>query len=191
MRLRHLAALTGLSACSAPSDPPAPQPTETAAPIAPPPAPPLAGSAGLHGEVSPLTSDVSGLNIRVTDYGTVIDLPADALFEFDKADLTPGAAVQLAKTAELIGKAPPGPIQIVGHTDSKGDDAYNLRLSEARAKTVAAWFGQQPGVRQRAYQVSGKGEIAPVAPNETLTGKDDPAGRAKNRRVEVVLPKAP
>lgn len=164
------------------SEPPAaPAPTPAAAPATPP--------GGMTGTVSNLTGDISGLNIRVTDMGTIIDLAADALFEFDKADLTPAAEAQLQKAAALIRKAPPGGIQVIGHTDAKGDDAYNQRLSEARARTVADWFARQVGVRQRDFAVSGKGETAPIAPNQTATGADDPAGRAKNRRVEVILPR--
>lgn len=144
---------------------------------------------GMTGTVSDLKGDVSGLNIRVTDMGTVIDLAADALFEFDKATLTPDAEAQLRKVAELIRAAPHGAIQVIGHTDAKGDDAYNQRLSDARARTVADWFGQQVGVRQRDFTVSGKGETAPIAPNQAAGGQDDPAGRAKNRRVEVILPR--
>ena len=179
-----------LAACApaADSEPPpaseapaAPAPTAAAAPANPP--------GGMTGTVSNLTGDISGLNIRVTDMGTIIDLAADALFEFDKADLTPAAEAQLQKAAALIRKAPPGGIQVIGHTDAKGDDAYNQRLSEARARTVADWFGEQVGVRQRDFAVSGKGETAPIAPNETATGADDPAGRTKNRRVEVILPR--
>jgi outer membrane protein OmpA-like peptidoglycan-associated protein len=164
------------------SEPPAaPAPTPAAAPANPP--------GGMTGTVSNLTGDVSGLNVRVTDMGTIIDLAADALFEFDKADLTPAAEAQLQKAAALIRKAPPGGIQVIGHTDAKGDDAYNQRLSEARARTVADWFARQVGVRQRDFAVSGKGETAHIAPNETATGADDPAGRTKNRRVEVILPR--
>lgn len=148
-----------------------------------------AAQGNLTGQVSSLSSAVSGLNVRVTDTATIVDLPADTLFAFDKADLTPDATVQLGKAAELIRAAPPGAIRVVGHTDSKGDDAYNQRLSEARARAVADWFGQQVGVRQRAFDVTGMGEGAPIAPNETADGKDDPAGRAKNRRVELIIPK--
>lgn len=148
-----------------------------------------AGS-GLTAQVSDLNADISALNTRVTDMGLVIDLPADALFEYDKAELTPAAETELRKAAELIRASPPGPIQVIGHTDSHGDDAYNQTLSEARAKTVADWFGQQVGVRQRQFAVSGKGEAAPIAPNAGAGGKDDPAGRAKNRRVEVIVPRA-
>lgn len=146
-------------------------------------------ASAMTGTVSDLKGDVSGLNIRVTDTATIVDLPADALFEFDKADLTPGAEAELQKAAELIRKAPPGAIEVIGHSDAKGDDAYNLRLSEKRARTVADWFAGQVGVRQRTFRVSGKGETAPIAANQTADGKDDAAGRARNRRVEVVLPR--
>lgn len=148
------------------------------------------GGGGLTAQVSSLTADVSGLDTRITDMGLIIDLPADALFEFDKAELTPAAQVELNKAAEVIRRSPPGAIQVIGHTDAKGDDAYNQKLSEARARTVADWFGQQVGVRQRQFQVSGKGETAPIAPNAAADGRDDPAGRAKNRRVEVIVPNA-
>lgn len=146
-----------------------------------------AGS-GLTAQVSDLNADISALNTRVTDMGLVIDLPADALFEYDKAELTPAAETELRKAAELIRQSPRGSIQVIGHTDSHGDNAYNQRLSEARAKTVADWFGQQVGVRQRRFEVSGKGESNPIAPNSDANGNDDPAGRTKNRRVEVIVP---
>lgn len=160
-------------------------------------APPAGGSgadgaatrSAMTGTVSDLKGDVSGLNIRVTDTATIVDLPADALFEFDRADLTPGAEAELRKAAELIRKAPPGAIDVIGHTDASGDDAYNQRLSEKRSRSVADWFAQQVGVRQRAFRVSGKGETDPIAPNRTADGEDDAAGRARNRRVEVILPR--
>jgi outer membrane protein OmpA-like peptidoglycan-associated protein len=160
---------------------------EATAPLRPHPTP--GPGSNLTGQVSALASGVGGLDIRVTDTGTIIDLPADALFDFDKATLTPGATEQLEKSAQMIRSAPAGAIRIVGHTDSKGDDAYNQKLSEARAQTVADWFARQVGVRQREFQVSGMGERAPIAPDQTPDGQDNPTGRAKNRRVEVVLPK--
>lgn len=182
----------GLVACTPAAEneqPPAGNTTLTGpAPAAIPPAP-ANTAGGMTGAISSLTGDVSGLSVRVTDMGTIIDLAADALFEFDQAELTPEAEAQLQKAAALIRKAPPGDIQVIGHTDAKGDDAYNQRLSEARARTVADWFAGQVGVRQRGFVVSGKGEAAFIAPNETVTGADDPGGRARNRRVEVILPR--
>ena len=147
------------------------------------------GASSLTGQVSPLNSAVSGLSIRITDAGTVIDLPSDALFAFNSAELTQGATDQLRKSAEAIRSAPAGPLKVIGHTDSKGDDEFNMKLSEARAAAVAGWLRQQVGVSQRTIEVSGMGESAPIAPNETASGADDPAGRARNRRVEVVIPR--
>lgn len=160
------------------ADPPPPPPRDT---------PATPASPGLSATVSTLSAAKSDLDVRVTAFGTVIDLPADALFDYDQATLTPAAERELRKAAELIRRSPPGPIEVIGHTDSNGTTPYNQALSTARARTVAGWFGGQVGIRQRTFQVSGKGETAPIAPNETPTGSDDPQGRAKNRRVEVVI----
>lgn len=177
-----------LAACS--QQEPAPSPVGGETSTAPPAATQADRKAStLTGTISPLNSGISGLNLRVTDTGTIIDLAADTLFEFDRADLAPGATEQLEKSAQMIRAAPPGPIAIVGHTDSKGDDSYNQRLSEARARTVADWFSRQVGARHRQFDVSGLGETAPIAPEQTADGQDDPSGRAKNRRVEVILSK--
>ncbi len=144
--------------------------------------------AKLRGGVCDLSGSNSELPTRVTDIGTVIDLPSDALFEYYGAVLTTAAEDQLRKAAELTRAAPAGEVAIIGHTDSHGDEVYNQRLSKARARAVAAWFMQQPGVRQRPFAISGKGETDPIAPNATPAGADDPSGRAKNRGVVVVIP---
>lgn len=194
IRIALPAMLMLAAGCSA--EPQSEQPVANAVAATTPPtrvsaAPPAAAAGnGLRATVSDLTGTVSGLNTRMTEMGLVIDLPADALFEYDKADLTPAAEAELRKAAELIRRSPPGAISIVGHTDGKGNDAYNQRLSEARADAVADWFRQQVGVRARAFAVSGKGESAPIAPNAQADGRDDPAGRARNRRVEVIVPAA-
>ncbi|RYG30733.1 MAG: OmpA family protein [Burkholderiales bacterium] len=143
---------------------------------------------GMRASVSDLTGAVSGLKTRVTDMALIIDLPADALFDYDKATLTPAAESQLLKAADVIRRSPPGSIQVVGHTDNHGGDDYNIRLSEARAAAVVGWLKQQVGIRQRTVNIVGKGEAEPVAPNTRADGSDDPAGRAKNRRVELVVP---
>lgn len=152
-------------------------------------APSTAAGNALTGSVSSLKGDISGLKVRMTDTRTIIDLPADTLFEFDRADLTPAATANLAKVAELVRQAPAGTIEIVGHTDAKGDDAYNLKLSEQRAQAVTGWMREQVGVRQRQFLAIGKGETEPVAANPAPDGKDDPAARAKNRRVVVSIPR--
>lgn len=161
----------------------------TSARTAPAPAAPSGGVGGLQAKVSSLSANTSGFSVRITDTSTIVDLASDALFAFDSAKLSTEATSSLAKTADLIRAGSTGDIAIVGHTDAKGDDAYNQRLSEQRAQAVANWMMGQVGVRLRSFAVSGQGEASPVAPNAKPDGSDDPSGREKNRRVEVVIPK--
>ncbi len=156
---------------------------------APATVPTTRANTNLRAAVSPLSGSTSGLNVRVTDLATIVALPTDALFAFDSAELGPDSVAGLRSTAELIRAGGPGTIEIVGHTDAKGTDDYNVRLSQARAQAVADWMSEQVGVRLRAFEVAGRGETSPVAPNTGTDGGDDPAGRARNRRVEVVIPK--
>ena len=111
---------------------------------------------------------------------------ADALFEFDKATLTPDAEETLKALALLLIEAPKHPATVEGHTDAKGTDAYNQTLSEKRAQTVKDWLAAR-GVVAITAPIKGWGEQRPVAPNTKPDGSDDPEGRQKNRRVEVVL----
>jgi outer membrane protein OmpA-like peptidoglycan-associated protein len=112
---------------------------------------------------------------------------ADALFEFDKATLTPDAEETLTALVPLLVKAGiHHPATIEGHTDGKGSDAYNQILSVKRARTVKEWLVAR-GVVAATTPIQGWGKQRPVAPNAKPDGSDDPAGRQKNRRVEVVL----
>ena len=111
---------------------------------------------------------------------------ADALFEFDKATLTPDAEETLTVLVPLLAKAGKHPVSVEGHTDAKGSDAYNQTLSEKRAGAVKDWLVAHNAV-PAATTAKGWGEQRPVASNTRPDGSDDPAGRQKNRRVEVVL----
>ncbi len=117
-----------------------------------------------------------------------VDLPADVLFDFDQATLRPDAAAPLDKAAELIKSYAQAPLQVVGHTDSKGTDAYNDDLSLRRAHTVAQALQQRTA---RLPQALGRGEREPVAPNATPDGRDDPQGRQRNRRVQILIGAVP
>ena len=119
---------------------------------------------------------------------TTVTVQADVLFAFDKADLTAAARAKLAAVAsELRNRRASGSVTVGGHADSRGDDRYNQVLSERRARAVAAAL--QPLVRD--LQVSlipqGFGDTRPVAPNTKADGSDNPAGRARNRRVTVTF----
>lgn len=111
---------------------------------------------------------------------------ADALFEFDKATLTPDAEETLDALVPLLVKAGKHPASIEGHTDAKGADDYNQTLSEKRARTVKDWLVAKGAVAS-STPIQGWGERKPVAPNTKPDGSDDPQGRQKNRRVEVIL----
>ncbi|MFL0588333.1 OmpA family protein [Sphingomonas olei] len=122
-----------------------------------------------------------------SDRGTVVSLAGDVTFDFDKATIQAGARTTLDRLAALIQAQPAGQITIEGHTDAKGDDAYNKRLSELRAEAVKTYLVEK-GVTADRLQTIGLGELRPVAPNVNADGSDDETGRQRNRRVEVILP---
>ena len=110
-----------------------------------------------------------------------LTLGADAYFDFDKATLKPAGRAKLDKLAtDLRRVSSVSSILVVGHTDSKGTDAYNQTLSQNRANSVAGYLGSR-GVASSRMIVSGAGETRPVASNDTESG------RAQNRRVEITL----
>ena len=111
---------------------------------------------------------------------------ADALFDFDKADLRAEAEETLAAAGPEIKKLGSKPARVEGHTDAIGSDAYNIKLSQARATTVRDWLAAH-GTIPGTTPIRGFGKTKPVAPNKTADGKDDPQGRQRNRRVEVVF----
>lgn len=114
----------------------------------------------------------------------------DALFDFDKSSLRPDAEETLLAAGPEIAKLGGKPARIEGHTDALGSDAYNLKLSEARATTVRDWLAKR-GIITANTGIKGIGKAVPVAPNTTADGKDNPEGRQKNRRVEVVFSTCP
>jgi OOP family OmpA-OmpF porin len=101
-------------------------------------------------------------------------------FDTDKADLKPESAPSLAEIAKLLKAEPNLKVYIVGHTDNVGVFDYNMSLSQRRAKSVVDQLVQSYGISPDRLKPAGAGMIAPVASN------DDEAGRAKNRRVEIV-----
>ncbi len=115
-----------------------------------------------------------------------VSVVADALFDFDKSVLRPDAVETLAALGPEIAKAGRHPVVVEGHTDNIGTDAYNLRLSEQRARTVRDWLARQ-GVIPADTPIKGYGKTRPVAPNQMPDARDNPEGRQKNRRVEVAI----
>lgn len=114
---------------------------------------------------------------------------ADALFAFDEDRLSAQAEGTLGALGPQLAKEK-GAVTVEGHTDAKGSDAYNQSLSERRARAVRDWLAAHHHVAAATPAV-GYGEVHPVAPNAKPDGSDDPEGRAKNRRVEVVIATCP
>ena len=77
-------------------------------------------------------------------------------------------------------------LKIDGHTDSRGTNVYNQSLSERRCRAAAEYMLLK-GLAPERIIMRGYSEDVPIAPNETPSNEDDPAGRAKNRRVEFKL----
>lgn len=104
----------------------------------------------------------------------------DVLFEFDSARLTTADKLRLDKIAtRLKAEAPSARLSVTGHTDSRGSDAYNQKLSERRAHSVTDYLVESGIARSSFVSVQGAGETQPVADNNTADG------RAMNRRVEI------
>lgn len=143
----------------------------------------------LTSEVSDLAGLISDLNARITEREIIIDLPADVLFDFDKAEVRSDAVPTLKKLAHLIKLSGDGVIQVNGYTDSLGSDLYNKTLSERRAASVVRWLTANTGIDAARFQAQGFGESSPIAMNTKPDGSDNPEGRQKNRRVEVIIPR--
>jgi outer membrane protein OmpA-like peptidoglycan-associated protein len=119
------------------------------------------------------------LKAKQTDRGFELTLN-DVLFEFDKANLKPGATRSLTNVAEFLRENPERQITIEGYTDNVGSDAYNRDLSQRRADSVRDFLIQN-GISADRITARGFGEEYPVASNDTQ------AGRQQNRRVEIII----
>ena len=116
----------------------------------------------------PVTIDLKGVN-----------------FDFDKSTLRPDAVAILNEAIQVLVKYPDLKVEVAGHTDSIGTDAYNQKLSERRAKAVYDYLTSNGVNAARLIGPNGYGESHPIAPNTNPDGSDNPEGRAQNRRTEL------
>jgi outer membrane protein OmpA-like peptidoglycan-associated protein len=137
--------------------------------------------------VNDIGGTVQDLQVKELGDEVQIELNADVLFDFDKSDVLPKAEDTLHKAAAIIKQRSKGKVFIAGHTDSKGDDAYNQKLSEKRANSVRDWLRKNGGLGSTLFETKGYGAKQPIAPNQKPDGSDDPEGRQKNRRVEITI----
>ncbi|MGN7839306.1 OmpA family protein [Stenotrophomonas sp. 22385] len=106
-------------------------------------------------------------------------------FDFDKSTLRPDAVAILSEASQILSRYPDLKVEVAGHTDSKGTDEYNQKLSERRATAVYDYLTKNGVAASRLVGPIGYGESRPIAPNTNPDGSDNPEGRAKNRRTEL------
>ncbi len=135
-------------------------------------------SARLTGKLRTLGAKQVGTEIRIS-------LSGDVLFVFDKWNIKKDAEKRLLQMSDAIKELNPEKVIIEGHTDSKGAEDYNLKLSQKRAEAVREWFISKGGLKNITFRTKGYGEARPVASNTNPDGSDNPEARAKNRRVEI------
>jgi outer membrane protein OmpA-like peptidoglycan-associated protein len=127
-----------------------------------------------------IEQSVPGAEVIPAGEGIIVKFDSGILFGFDQSALTQNAMQNIDNLAASLIKYPNTDIMVIGHTDAVGSDAYNLKLSRERAEAVRA-YAISKGVDANRLKTVGKGESEPIASNDT----DD--GKAKNRRVEIVI----
>ena len=122
----------------------------------------------------------TGVDVARKGDNITLNMPGNVTFAFNSANIDPQFYPVLNDVAAVLREYNQTVVEVAGHTDSVGTDAYNQELSVRRANSVAAYL-QSHGVIQQRLITVGAGESRPVASNDTE------AGRAQNRRVEITL----
>lgn len=136
-------------------------------------------AADAQAKAEELARQLAELQAKPTERGMVLTM-GDVLFDYNKADVKAGGMRVINKLAKFLEKYPERTIQIEGHTDSTGSDAYNLGLSERRAESVKRALMYE-GIKRDRMTTIGYGEQFPIASNTTSSG------RQQNRRVEIII----
>lgn len=124
--------------------------------------------------------DRTGVSVTRIGDNITLNMPGNVTFATDSSDLNAGFYDVLNSVALVLDEYDQTVIEVAGHTDSTGSDAYNQQLSERRASSVASYLATRNLNRERMIEI-GMGEQRPVAPNDTA------GGRQQNRRVELTL----
>ncbi|WP_417619126.1 OmpA family protein [Parasphingorhabdus sp.] len=129
-----------------------------------------------------LREQTAGTGIDVTREGDnlILNMPSNVTFAVDSAAIDPAFQTTLGSVANTLSRYEKSYVDVLGHTDSTGSDAYNQSLSERRAESVANFLANS-GVQRARLATKGYGESQPIASNATE------AGRAANRRVEIKI----
>jgi outer membrane protein OmpA-like peptidoglycan-associated protein len=129
-----------------------------------------------------LRAELEGTGVSVTRIGDniTLNMPGNVTFATDSSDLSPAFFDVLNSVGKVLGEYEQTVVEVAGHTDSTGSEAYNQSLSERRAGSVATYLRSQGVMSQRLITL-GMGELRPVADNGTA------GGRQANRRVEITM----
>jgi len=129
-----------------------------------------------------LRAELQGSGVSVTRIGDniTLNMPGNITFATDSSDLSPAFFDVLTSVSKVMQEFDKTVVEVAGHTDSTGSDAYNQSLSERRANSVSRYL-QSQGINSQRLITVGMGESRPVADNST------PAGRQANRRVEITM----
>ncbi len=131
-----------------------------------------------------MEEEMDGVTIQRVEEGIAVSFDSGLLFNYDSSTLRPEAQLNLGKLSKILSRDEDTILLIVGHTDSSGDENYNMSLSERRAQSAANFMINEGLVRERV-QTRGRGELEPIGDNLTQ------AGRQENRRVEVAIYASP
>jgi len=123
---------------------------------------------------------VDGAEVVKAGEGIIVKFDSGILFGFDQTALQPEAKTNITNLVKSLNENPDTDILVIGHTDNKGTDQYNQGLSERRAEAVKNYAVSQ-GLASGRVKTEGKSFHEPIADNDTEDG------RAKNRRVEIVI----
>lgn len=127
-----------------------------------------------------LKQEIPGARVERVGEGIQVTFDSGILFDYDSSSLRPEARKNLESLANSLDEYPNTDLLIVGHTDARGSDQYNERLSEQRASSAARYLSSL-GVSTGRLDAQGRGEYEPVAENESDWG------RQQNRRVEIAI----
>jgi outer membrane protein OmpA-like peptidoglycan-associated protein len=127
-----------------------------------------------------LAEDIPDADVQRIGEGIAVTFDSGILFDFDSSALRSEARENLGNLAASLAEYPESEVLIVGHTDATGSEEYNQGLSERRAGSARNFLVQQ-GVAATRIDAQGRGEMEPIASNETE------AGQQENRRVEVAI----
>ena len=129
-----------------------------------------------------LRAELEGTGVSVARNGDniTLNMPGNVTFATNSSDLSPAFFNVLNSVGKVLAEYEQTVVEVAGHTDSTGSDAYNQSLSERRANSVSAYLSAQGVIPQRLITL-GMGEKRPIADNATSPG------RQANRRVEITM----